>query len=75
MILDLKMPRMNGEEVLHQMMQMPLPVSVIVISAVRLPKLIDESDGDHIVTFLRKPINLDELDRAVAQAIGEKAKS
>jgi CheY-like chemotaxis protein len=75
LLLDLKMPKMDGGEVLNRLKTIAPSLPVVLISAMRHPELSEKIDADQILFFLKKPISLDELDWAISHTVRTHAKT
>ncbi len=75
LLLDLKMPKMDGEEVLTRLKMDAPGLPVVLISAMREPEPSEQKDLGQILFFLKKPISLDELDWAVSHAVRTQTKA
>ena len=72
MLLDLQMPRINGIELLLAMKHDGLAVPTIIMTG--LPDVDEDiiSEFPGVVSFLRKPFKIEELDAAVRKALASK---
>ena len=68
-VLDVKMPRCGGLEMLDQMVPRPPPPGVILVTAYDVGPEIRVRFADRIVRVLRKPVPPAALLAAVAEAI------
>ena len=66
LILDLRMPGMNGLQLQRRLAEGSKPVPIIFLSAYSLP---DEERQAGAVHFLQKPVNKDVLLPAIRNAI------
>lgn len=73
-VTDISMPWMSGLQVMHSARAAGLPVPVIVMTALRDPKVFDQVQalGDQ-ATLLLKPFSLDDLRAALEVAIADPA--
>lgn len=67
-ITDIKMPDLDGIEASTEINR-ERPVPVILISAYHDPALIDRAEGDHVSSYLVKPIGFADLQPAIAVAV------
>jgi CheY-like chemotaxis protein len=66
MLLDIYMPGMNGVEVLRRLKAQQSPVGVIMLTASQEERLLQEALKLGAFDVLSKPVNLDEIELAVA---------
>jgi len=69
-ILDLRMPDMNGIEILHAIRKSYPDMPVIVCSALRSYKRDFEIISGNVAAFFEKPIDFDRLSEVIEQQIG-----
>jgi signal transduction histidine kinase/CheY-like chemotaxis protein len=69
-LLDLVMPRMNGDEALRQMRRIRPDVRVIVASGYAEKEAVDRLVDGGLTGFLQKPFRLDRLMEEVRQVVG-----
>ncbi len=69
-ILDLRMPDMNGIEILHAIRKTYANMPVIVCSALRSYKRDFEIISGNVAAFFEKPIDFDRLTEVIAEQIG-----
>ncbi len=69
-LLDLVMPRMNGEEALREMRRIRPDVRVIVASGYSEREAVDRFVDGGLAGFLQKPFRLDRLMEEVRQVVG-----
>jgi two-component system, sensor histidine kinase and response regulator len=62
-LLDLMMPGLNGIDV---MKSVPKVIPVIMISANKDPKLVEEAKASGIKSYIQKPIDFDEILNEIA---------
>jgi len=73
MVLDIRMPGMNGIEVMHRARQMCPDLSIIVLTAhASLESAIAAVKSD-AADYLLKPINVDHLAATISRALQERA--
>jgi len=65
-LLDLMMPGLNGIDV---MKSIPQTIPVIMISANKDPKLVEEAKSQGIKSYIQKPIDFDEILVEIAKYI------
>lgn len=70
MTLDIRMPGLNGYDVLQKAKRHHPDLPIIVITAIEVPKMEEmlEHSGAH--ALLQKPLNLDELSDTVYRLVG-----
>ena len=68
-LLDVRMPRMDGLAVLHWMQQHYAEVPVLMVSASADREVVAESLARGVVDYMLKPFNGEELERKVLQAL------
>ena len=71
MTLDIRMPGMDGYEVLNKAKRLAPDLFIIVITAIDVPRMEEllEHSGAHVV--LRKPINLGELSQTIDRFLAD----
>lgn len=70
MTLDIRMPGLNGYEVLKKLKWDSKDLSVIVISAIDVPDMEDRLLHAGASAVLSKPINLEELAKTIEEVVG-----
>jgi len=68
-IMDVKMPGMNGIEVLKKLREINQNVKVIMMTAYGDQHYINEAEGLGIVRFIIKPFDLTELKKQVEEIV------
>jgi DNA-binding response OmpR family regulator len=75
MVLDIRMPGMDGVEVMHRARQMHPDLSIIVLTAhASLESAIAAVKTD-AVDYMLKPFNIDDLATTISQALEERAET
>ncbi|MEG1407886.1 MAG: response regulator, partial [Ruthenibacterium sp.] len=69
MITDIKMPLMDGIELIQKLHQQNYPCKVIVLSGFDNFKFAQEAITYHVVEYVLKPITLSKLRSAVEKAV------
>ena len=69
MLLDVKMPRMSGIEVLKQLRERGDEVKVVMVSASRDDMTINEAKRLGAVDYITKPFHLDYLEQVVLKKL------
>ena len=69
MLLDVKMPRMSGIEVLKQLRERGDEVKVIMVSASRDDMTINEARRLGAIDYITKPFHLDYLEQVVLKKL------
>ena len=64
-LLDIKMPEMDGIETLKEIRKFDLAKKVIMISAVDDEEKVEEAKGLGVVEYITKPLLLEQLERTV----------
>lgn len=67
-LMDIKMPGMNGVESFIRMKQMDPDVRVILFTAYALDELIQQAHDHGVLAVLKKPLEMDVLIKAVEEA-------
>lgn len=67
-ITDLKMPRVNGREVLHKIRNQAPDTQVIVITAYGTTDTVVKAIREGALDYLKKPLDLDQLETALGRA-------
>jgi len=70
-LLDMTMPGMSGDEVLVELRRLRAEVPVVIISGHSETDVRQKLEGERAVAFLPKPFTGPELERTLADAIGE----
>lgn len=68
-ILDLQMPGLSGRDVQKQLIGLPSPIPLIMITAHDEPTIREQSLADGATAWLRKPVLGESLLRAIRSAI------
>lgn len=69
-LLDLTMPKMNGNEVLRELKKIRDNVPIILVSGYNVEEMSDQSIGDGFAGFLGKPYTLDRLADKLKEVLG-----
>ena len=69
-VLDLSMPKMNGDRVFEEMLRVKPEVRVVIMSGYAEDQVAARLRGKRPVAVLRKPFGMDELFRAVGRGGG-----
>lgn len=72
-ILDLIMPRMDGMTFLSHIKETYSDIPVILISAISTEEMPHLAEVEGIVTFLNKPLNIDEVGRHILRVLQNEA--
>jgi PAS domain S-box-containing protein len=64
-LLDLTMPRMDGEEALKELRQIRSAVPVVFMSGYAEDEEVSRADGQSLVGFLQKPFTMEDLQAAL----------
>ncbi|MET1248645.1 response regulator [Sporolactobacillus sp. STCC-11] len=73
-LLDMKIPKMSGMEILHHMMQMKPNLKVMIMTAYGENTLVKEALRDGAIAHFSKPFDLQELIAAVEKECPQCAK-
>jgi len=68
MFLDIKMPGLDGIDVLKKLRRDQKNVGVVVITASNQEKTEEEAKSLGIIDYLKKPLDIYEIDRITSQA-------
>ena len=69
MFLDIKMPGLDGIDVLRRLQENQKKVDVVIITATDQEKTEDEAKSLGVIDYLKKPLDIFELDRITAQVL------
>jgi two-component system response regulator (stage 0 sporulation protein F) len=69
MFLDIKMPGLNGIDLLRKLREHQKRVGVVVITASNQEGVEEEARSLGILNYLKKPLDIFEVDRVTAQAL------
>ncbi len=62
MFLDLKMPQMNGMELLKNVAEKKLPTVIVVVTALPQEQYEEQARKYGVYKYLRKPLDIDEVE-------------
>ena len=65
-LMDIRMPRMNGVEAFKQIKKLSRETNVILMTAYSVEALIDEARSEGVLAVLQKPVDLDKIIRILA---------
>ena len=68
-LMDIKMPRINGVETYKKMKKIDLNTKVIMITAYALEELIREAYKEGVLEVMHKPLEIDSLITSIDAAI------
>jgi DNA-binding NtrC family response regulator len=68
MFLDIKMPGLNGMDILKKLQDDRKDVGVVVITATSQEGIEEEAKSFGIINYLKKPLDIFEVDRIASQA-------
>ncbi len=69
MFLDIKMPGLDGMDVLRRLQDDQKKVGVVIITATDQEKTEDEAKSLGVIDYLKKPLDVFELDRITSQVL------
>jgi len=69
MFLDIKMPGIDGMDVLRRLQDDQKKVGVVIITATDQEKTEDEAKSLGVIDYLRKPLDIFEVDRITSQVL------
>ena len=69
MFLDIKMPGLNGIDILKKLKADQKQVGVVVITASGHEKTEEEAKSLGVIDYLKKPLDICEIDRIASQAL------
>ncbi len=67
--LDIKMPGLDGIEILRKLQGDPKKVGVVIITASNQEGIEDEAKSYGVIDYLKKPLDIFEVDRIASQAL------
>jgi two-component system response regulator len=70
-MLDLKIPKLSGKEVLRELRNYPttMMLPVVVFTSSREESDLKECYQLHVNSFIRKPVNADDFNKAIQQVL------
>ncbi|MHB1125861.1 MAG: response regulator [Bacillota bacterium] len=72
MVMDMKMPGMNGLEVLEELKRVPYYGPVIMMTAYGELEIVNQAKKLGVSHYITKPFDIDEMRALVVQVLGEK---
>jgi DNA-binding NtrC family response regulator len=69
MFLDIKMPGLNGIDVLRRLQENQKKVDVVIITATDQEKTENEAKSLGVIDYLKKPLDIFELNRITSQVL------
>lgn len=72
-ISDIRMPGLNGVETFRELKRIQPELTVVLMTAFALEKLIEEAIAEGVYTVIHKPFSMDHLARIVARAVDSPA--
>ena len=69
MFLDIKMPGLDGIDVLRRLQEDQKKVNVVIITATDQEKTENEAKSLGVIDYLKKPLDIFELDRITSQVL------
>jgi two-component system response regulator (stage 0 sporulation protein F) len=67
MFLDIKMPGLNGIDLLRKIREERKKVGVVVITATQYEKTEEEAKSLGVIDYLKKPLDIFQIDRIASQ--------
>ncbi|WP_437973034.1 response regulator [Sorangium sp. So ce295] len=72
-ISDIRMPGLNGVETFRELKRIQPELTVVLMTAFALERLIEEAIAEGVYTVIHKPFSMDHLARIVARAVDSPA--
>ncbi|WP_437989536.1 response regulator [Sorangium sp. So ce145] len=72
-ISDIRMPGLNGVETFRELRRIQPELTVVLMTAFALERLIEEAIAEGVYTVIHKPFSMDHLARIVARAVDSPA--
>lgn len=72
-ISDIRMPGLNGVETFRELKRIQPELTVVLMTAFALERLIEEAIAEGVYTVIHKPFSMDHLTRIVARAVDSPA--
>ena len=69
MFLDIKMPGINGIDILKRLQEEKKAVDVVIITASSQESIEEEAKSFGIIDYLKKPLDIFEVDRIASQVL------
>jgi DNA-binding NtrC family response regulator len=69
MFLDIKMPGIDGIDILKRLRKEKREVEVVIITATNQENIEDEAKSLGVIDYLKKPLDIFEIDRVAAQVL------
>ena len=69
MFLDIKMPGLDGIDILKKLQEDQMKVGVVVITATDQEKTEEEAKSLGVIDFLKKPLDIFEIERIASQVL------
>jgi DNA-binding NtrC family response regulator len=69
MFLDIKMPGLNGMDILRKLHAEQIAVGIIVITATQQDKTEEEAKSLGVIDYLKKPLDIFEVERLTSQVL------
>jgi PAS domain S-box-containing protein len=70
-LLDYKMPHMDGEEVFHKLLELQPDLTVVLSSGYTAQQTTERLASEGLAGFIQKPYELEGLRRALSEALGQ----
>ncbi|HTN85385.1 MAG TPA: response regulator [Sorangium sp.] len=72
-VSDVRMPGLNGVEMFRELKRLQPDLTVVLMTAFALEKLLEEAISEGVYTVIHKPFSMDHLARIVARAVDSPA--
>jgi len=69
MFLDIKMPGIDGIDILRKLQEEKREVDVVIITACNQESVEDEAKSLGVINYLKKPLDIFEIDRITSQVL------
>ena len=69
MFLDIKMPGIDGIDILKRLRKEKTGVAVVIITATNQESVEDEAKSLGVIDYLKKPLDIYEIDRVTTQVL------
>ena len=73
-VTDLKMPKMDGFELVSRMYQEYPLIPTIIMTAFNTPEIEKKMEGLEAITLLEKPLDIDQIEEAIMRVFAESSR-